>query len=144
RRAHIAELVPQFMVAGQWCVVVVRAPRTSIPHRRLRMYAKRDTATPHVPNAACASGSSVSYPYRVGISKATLRPVSPWAMRYLNRRFVSSALPNPANIRIVHSRPRYMVGWIPRVDGKPPGLPRRPSGLRAAPVRGDNRLKVHA
>src|SRR2546426_8480371 len=61
------------------------------------------------------------------MSNATLRPVSPWAIRYLNRRFVSSALPNPANIRIVHSRPRYMVGWMPRVNGKPPGVPSRSS-----------------
>ena len=74
------------------------------------MSRREDTATPHVPNSPFASASSVSYPYSVGMSNATLRPVSPCSMRYLNRRFVSSALPYPANIRIVHRRPRYIVG----------------------------------
>src|SRR2546422_445852 len=119
------------MDAGLLIVIDVLTPPTSIPLKRIRMSSRDDTATPHVPNSPFASGSSVSYPYRVGISKATLRPVSPWAMRYLNRRFVSSGLPNLANIRIVHSRPRYMVGWIPRVNGKPPGLPSRSSGFPA-------------
>src|SRR5438876_7918332 len=117
--------------AGLLIVIDVLTPPTSIPLNKIRMSSRDDTATPHVPNSPFASGSSVSYPYRVGISKATLRPVSPWAMRYLNRRFVSSGRPNPANIRIVHSRPRYMVGWIPRVNGKPPGLPSRSSGFPA-------------
>ena len=54
--------------------------------------------------------SSVSYPYRVGKSKAVERPVSPWASRYLNRWFVSSAVPKPANCLMVHSLPLCMVG----------------------------------
>ena len=29
----------------------------------------------------------------------------------------------PAYWRIVHSRPRYMVGWTPRVNGNSPGVP---------------------
>ena len=28
---------------------------------------------------------------------------------------------NPAYCRIVHSRPRYIVGWMPRVNGNSPG-----------------------
>ena len=32
--------------------------------------------------------------------------------------------PNPAYCRIVHSRPRYIVGWMPRVKGNAPGSPR--------------------
>ena len=32
-----------------------------------------------------------------------------------------AAEPNPAYCRIVQSRPRYIVGWIPRVNGKLPG-----------------------
>src|SRR2546428_373031 len=48
-----------------------------------------------------------------------------------HRRLGSSAPPNRANIRIVHSRPRYMVGWMPRVNGKPPGLPSRSSAFPA-------------
>jgi hypothetical protein len=67
---------------------------------------------------------------RVGRSKAVERPV--WAAvplafsnRYLNRRLVSSALPKPANWRIVHNRPRYMFLWMPRVKGKTAGTPIR-------------------
>ena len=36
---------------------------------------------------------------------------------------VSSAVPNPANCRIVHSRPRYIDGYTPRVNGGSPGSP---------------------
>ena len=35
----------------------------------------------------------------------------------------SAAEPNPANCRIVHSRPRYIVGWVPRVNGNSAGKP---------------------
>ena len=34
------------------------------------------------------------------------------------RAFVSVAVPKPAYWRIVHSRPRYIVGCTPRVNGK--------------------------
>jgi hypothetical protein len=37
-------------------------------------------------------------------------PVWPCSSRYLKRALVSSGRPNPANIRMVHSRPRYIVG----------------------------------
>src|SRR5438445_12334919 len=50
---------------------------------------------------------------------------------YLNRRFVSLAVPNPAYWRIVQSRARYIVGWIPRVNGGSPGNP-RPSRYASA------------
>ena len=39
----------------------------------------------------------------------------------LNRQFVSSAVPNPANIRIVHSFDRYIEAYGPRVYGYCPG-----------------------
>src|SRR5712691_4666728 len=39
-------------------------------------------------------------------------------------------------MRIVHSRPRYIVGWIPRVKGNSPGLPRRSSDDFPATSRG--------
>src|SRR2546425_12564496 len=101
------------MDAGLLIVIDVLTPPTSIPLKRIRMSSRDDTATPHVPNSPFASGSSVSYPYRVGISKATLRPVSPWAMRYLNRRFVSSAPPHPADNPLLHNPPPDMVGGVP-------------------------------
>src|SRR2546427_11978167 len=93
------------MDAGLLIVIDVLTPPTSIPLKRIRMSSRDDTATPHVPNSPFASGSSVSYPYRVGISKATLRPVSPWAMRYLNRRVGFSPPPDPAENPLVPHRP---------------------------------------
>ena len=39
-------------------------------------------------------------------------------------RSTASAVAKPAYCRIVHSRPRYMVGWMPRVKGNSPGTPR--------------------
>src|SRR2546425_3777801 len=132
RPSAITRYIAQMTDAGLLIVIDVLTPPTSIPLNRIRMSSRDDTATPHVPNSPFASGSSVSYPYRVGISKATLRPVSPWAMRYLNRRFVSSPLPNPPHIPLVHNRPRDMVGWVPRGNGEPPRVPSRPPGLPAA------------
>ena len=43
--------------------------------------------------------------------------------RYLKRWLVSAAVAKPAYWRIVQSRPRYIVGWTPRVNGNSPGLP---------------------
>ena len=39
----------------------------------------------------------------------------------LNRQLVSSAVPKPANIRIVHSFERYIDAYGPRVYGYTPG-----------------------
>src|SRR2546425_12183060 len=96
--------------AGLLIVIDVLTPPTSIPLNRIRMSSRDDTATPHVPNSPFASGSSVSYPYRVGISKATLRPVSPWAMRYLNRRVLAPPVPRPAHSLLRHRPPPRVVG----------------------------------
>src|SRR2546425_12116551 len=130
RRAHgiprfsaFARYIAQITEAGELIVIDVDTAPISIPPNRISMSRRDGTATPQVPNSPFASGSSVSYPYRVGMSDATLSPVSPWSIRYLNRRFVSSALPYPENIRIVQRRPRYIVGWIPRVYGNSPGTP---------------------
>ena len=48
-----------------------------------------------------------------------------------NRALVSSAVPNPAYWRIVHRRPRYIVGWMPRVKGGSPGRPADAAASRA-------------
>src|SRR3954454_19167269 len=45
----------------------------------------------------------------------------------LNRQFVSSAVPNPANIRIVHNFDRYIDAYGPRVNGNSPGYSNGPS-----------------
>ena len=46
----------------------------------------------------------------VGMSNAVDRPVPPWRRMSLNRALVSTAVPKPANIRMVHSRLRYISG----------------------------------
>ena len=57
------------------------------------------------------------------MSNAVESPVCPWASRKVKRRLVSSGVPNPANIRIVQSFPRYMLLCGPRVNGYWPGSP---------------------
>src|ERR1041384_1133314 len=57
------------------------------------------------------------------MSKAVDSPVTPCSRRYLKRLLVSSGVPNPANCRMVQSRPRYIVGCGPRVYGNCPGNP---------------------
>ncbi len=74
-------------------------------------------ATPHRPTSPSAIGSSESRPSSVGMSKAVLRPSPPERMISLNRQLVSSAVPKPANIRMVHSFERYIEAYGPRVYG---------------------------
>src|SRR5204863_3191991 len=50
--------------------------------------------------------------------------------------FDSSAVAKPAYCRIVHRRPRYIVGWIPRVKGNSPGNPSSLAGSHPARSRG--------
>ena len=57
------------------------------------------------------------------MSNAVESPVCPCASKYLKRSLVSSGRPKPANMRMVHRRPRYIVGYTPRVNGYSPGRP---------------------
>src|SRR5687768_18345695 len=59
----------------------------------------------------------------VGMSNAVERPVWPDSSRNLKRLFVSSGVPKPANMRIVHGLPPYIVWCGPRVYGYWPGSP---------------------
>ncbi len=72
------------------------------------MSARVSTATPHLPTSPSARGSSLSRPIRVGRSKAVDRPSPPAASNSRKRWFVSVAVPNPANMRMVHSFERYI------------------------------------
>ncbi len=72
---------------------------------------------------AAASGVIESRPISVGRSKAVPRPVWPLARRKWKRSLVCRGVPKPANCRMVQRRPRYMLGWMPRVKGKAPGVP---------------------
>ncbi len=85
------------------------------------MSASESIATPHRPTSPSDIGSSESSPSSVGMSNAVDRPSPPDLMISLNRQFVSSAVPNPANMRIVHNRDRYIDAYGPRVYGYTPG-----------------------
>ena len=101
--------------AGELIVMdVVVVPR-SIPEKRSRMSASVSIATPQRPTSPSDIGSSLSRPSSVGMSNAVESPSPPARMISLKRTFVSSAVPNPANIRIVHSLLRYMEAYGPRV-----------------------------
>ena len=72
------------------------------------MSASVSIATPHLPTSPSASASSESRPISVGRSNAVDSPSPPAARSSWNRRFVSTAVPKPANIRIVQSFERYI------------------------------------
>ena len=98
-------------MAGPLIVIDVDTEPKSMPANRSSMSAKVSTATPARPTSpADHTSSSESRPIRVGMSNAVDRPVPPWRRMSLNRPLVSTAVPNPANIRIVHSRLRYISG----------------------------------
>ena len=81
-------------------------------------------ATPTRPTSPRARGESESIPIWVGRSKATDSPVCPASSSSLKRALVAAAVPKPAYCRMVQRRPRYIVGWTPRVNGNRPGSPR--------------------
>ncbi len=57
----------------------------------------------------------------VGMSNAVESPCPPAAISALKRSLVSTAVPKPANIRIVHGFVRYIDAYGPRVYGGRPG-----------------------
>ena len=77
------------------------------------MSASVSMATPHLPTSPSAIGSSESLPISVGMSNAVDSPSPPERMISLNRQLVSSAVPKPANMRIVHSFERYIEAYGP-------------------------------
>ena len=107
--------------AAELIVIDVLTEPRSMPSKRISMSACVSTATPARPTSPLASGSSESRPSSVGMSNAVDRPLPPERRSSLKRRFVSSAVPKPANWRIVHSRDRYIEAYGPRVYGYWPG-----------------------
>src|SRR3990170_2978845 len=106
-------------------VIDVLTRSSGMPCMTVRMSSRVLIATPTRPTSPRAIGLSESYPICVGRSNAMLKPVVPCDRRYRKRRFVSSEVPKPAYCRIVQRRPRYIVAWIPRVNGSSPGSPIR-------------------
>ena len=101
--------------AGELIVIEVLTVPRSMPENSVSMSARVSTATPARPTSPLAKGSSESRPSRVGMSKAVERPSPPERSSSLKRPLVSSAVPKPANWRMVHSRERYMEAYGPRV-----------------------------
>ena len=110
RSSAAARYIAHTIEAGPLIVIDVVTASSGILSKRIRMSASELTATPSRPTSPRDNGSSASRPMSVGMSNAVESPVTPWASRYRKRAFVSSADPNPANWRIVQSRPRYMDG----------------------------------
>ena len=51
-------------------------------------------------------------------------------------------MPKPANCRIVHNRPRYMLGYTPRVNGNSPGSPIDASGSAGRSASGPYSARI--
>ena len=118
-----ATYIARRIAAVELIVIDVETFPRGIRSKRISMSSRESIATPTFPTSPKAIGLSESYPICVGRSKATERPVWPWSSRYRYRLFDSFASPKPAYWRIVQKRPRYMVGWTPRVKGYSPGNP---------------------
>ena len=97
------------MIAAGALIVIDTLTRSSgIPSNSVSMSWSVSTATPSRPTSPSDRGWSESWPINDGMSNAVDNPVWPCSSRYWKRGLVSCAVPNPANWRIVHSRPRYI------------------------------------
>ena len=63
------------MAAGELMVMDVVIWSSRIPAKRSSMSCRESMATPQRPTSPSLTGASESYPIRVGISKATDKPV---------------------------------------------------------------------
>ena len=88
------------------------------------------------PRRGSSGGRSRSPSGRANRRRSRAR--SALASRYLKRSLVCSGVPKPANRRIVQSRPRYIVGCTPRVNGYWPGRPSVLDQLVLAVRRGEH------
>ena len=103
--------------AGELIVIDVVIVARSMPAKRSRTSARESMATPQRPTSPIDMGSSESRPSNVGMSKAVDSPVPPERMISRKRSLVSTAVPKPANMRIVQSLVRYIDACTPRVYG---------------------------
>ena len=123
RRSAIARYIAIRIAAEPLTVSETVIRSRSMPSNAISKSRSVSIAMPTRPTSPSASGSSESRPHCVGRSNATFKPVWPFAIRYLNRAFVSAALPKPVYWRIVHGCLRNISGWMPRVNGYSPGRP---------------------
>jgi len=101
-----AQYMAQRAVAGGLIVIEVVILSRGTPLVRTRKSSRVSMATPHLPHSPRALGESVSYPMRVGKSKAVLRPVWPSFRSKCHRALVVAASPIPENMRKVQYLPR--------------------------------------
>ena len=105
-RSAATTYIAKIGTAGPEIVMDVVTSSSGIPENRTSMSAAESMATPQCPTSPRASASSESRPISVGMSKATDNPPPPAARMSRKRPLVCSALPKPANCRMVHRRPR--------------------------------------
>ncbi len=103
------------MEAVALMVIEVLTASSAMPSKSVAMSSTVSMATPTRPTSPAASGWSESSPIWVGRSNATESPVCPRCNSERKRSLVSFAVPKPAYWRMVQGRPRYMVGYTPRV-----------------------------
>ena len=92
--------------AGPLIVIDVVTSPSGMPSKSTSMSVAESIATPQCPTSPSARASSESRPISVGMSKATDSPPPPAPRMARYRSLVCSALPKPANCRIVQGRPR--------------------------------------
>ncbi len=115
RSSAVTTYIASRIAAGPLTVIDVLTADRSMSANRSCMSATVSTATPARPTSPTDHSSSESRPISVGMSNAVDSPVPPERSRSWNRALVSSAVPKPANMRMVHNRDRYIEGKIPRV-----------------------------
>ena len=87
-------------------VIEVFISASGMPSNSARMSPRCATGTPTRPTSPEASSWSGSYPVWVGRSKATDRPVCPFARLRRKSALVAAAEECPAYVRITHGRSR--------------------------------------
>jgi hypothetical protein len=109
-RSAAATYIASRIAAGPFTVMEVETCDMSMPAKRSSTSRSVSTATPARPTSPRATELSESRPMSVGMSNAVDSPVPPAPSSSRKRALVSSAVPNPANMRIVQSRDLYIEG----------------------------------
>ena len=112
------------IAAGALIVIETLTSPRSMPWNSVSMSSSVSTATPSRPTSPSDIAWSESWPISDGMSNAVLTGRSGRGRAGSgSARWSPPRVPKPANWRIVHSRPRYMLGYTPRVKGYWPGSP---------------------
>jgi hypothetical protein len=115
------DILKEYIAQKEWCFPIDPAMRlvtdmVEFCARRMPRWHPISISGYHIREAGSTAQQELAYTLKDGMSNAVDSPVWPWSSRYRKRSFVSSAVPKPANWRIVHSRPRFIDGYTPRVS----------------------------